>query len=465
MDAQFAPAQPSDIEAEKLLIGSILRFPDDFVSVSIEPDDFFVIRHREIWQAMRAVVARRGNLESFTVAEELTRGKGLEDKRSEEYYLAQLEGAASTAYTHDTQESARVIRDMAQRRAVLELAGRLAKAAFDQGTDIQDAASDAMRALLTGSKASGGAKHWEDALESLFNDIEERSKHPQDVWGIATGFPGFDRLTGGLQTGELLILSGEPAMGKSMLAMQMGEQMAACEPGAIYSAEMSEMQVTRRILSSAAKVRARAMKSGRLDGDEWQRIVEQVERLRKLPVYLDDPSGIKTSALQADLARLKAQHNIKWFIFDYLMLAGDAPEAKEWERTGLLSRSFKLICHNLDLAGVVIHSMNKSGVENATPGLSNLRGSAQVGYDADIACMLTEFNPISISDGSYTQDERQNMRTLLFIKGRDIDDPNKYIHLVKDKYFPRFGELAEREPRPAPSGYPRARREYAPKED
>jgi hypothetical protein len=155
---------------------------------------------------------------------------------------------------------------------------------------------------------------------------------------------------------------------------------------------------------------------------------------------MSDSSNWTTSALRADLARLKAQFGIKWFVFDYMLLAGDAPGLDRNERTEMISRNIKLICRNIDLAGLTVHSMNKAGIDSNSPDMANLSGSGQVAYDADLIAFLTPFQAITTSDGFIPARDQANMRTLTFAKGRELEDPQKYLHLVKLKEYPMFGD-------------------------
>jgi hypothetical protein len=160
-----------------------------------------------------------------------------------------------------------------------------------------------------------------------------------------------------------------------------------------------------------------------------------------------DSPNWTTAALRADLARLKLLYGVQWFVFDYLMLAGDVPEMEETPRTQIISRNMKLICRHLDIAGVVIHSMNKAGIDAAKPDQGSLRGSGQVIYDADLICFLTDFQPMTVTEQFMKPDEQKNMRTLLFAKGRELEDPRKFLHLVKLPTYPAFGDYAETEGR------------------
>ena len=210
----------------------------------------------------------------------------------------------------------------------------------------------------------------------------------------------------------------------------------------MYSLEMTGASVLRRTLSAKTQIPSRKLKTGQLDGDDWQAITDAVERLTALPVYLSDDATWTTTALRADLSRLKIQHGIKWFMVDYLALMSDQPGLIEHERIGIISRNMKLICRHLDLAGIFVHSMTKEGMKAVVPNLTALRGEAGVAFDADVVCFLTDFKAVTPEDENVSKQDRDNMRTLFFGKGRELENPRRHIHYVKSPNYPQFGEYA-----------------------
>jgi len=430
--------QPHSREAEEALVGAVLKWPDDFDAIDVEPEDFYILRHRMIWQAFRALRSRNREIDELTVSEALRERKQLDDVGGSEY-LSELIGCVP--FGHNPQGSAEIVRGMAHRRNLLHLASEMAKASYDFQTDIQAKADEFMSRLAAANRMTGGAVHWSKFLSELYDEIDERAKDPKDIYGIQTGFADFDRVTGGLQLGESMILSGKPGVGKSMLAVQMAEQMADSAPGAIYSVEMKGRSVMRRLVSAKASVSTRALKSGRIDEGDWPAITQAIEALESKPVYMSDAAGWTTTSLRADLTRLKASCGVQWFVFDYLLLASDAPGADEIERSAVISRNMKLICRHLDLAGVIIHSMNKEGIAASVPDQQNLRGSGQVSFDADLICFLTEYQQMSPME-AIPKADRDNVRMLFFGKGRELEDPRKYLRLVKRPGYPSFADYA-----------------------
>lgn len=429
--------RPHSQEAEQALIASVLIRPDLFVMLDIEPRDFHQVKHQQIWQ----VLSELDSIDFVTVCERLKAKNKLDAVGGSEYITSLLSSRVSSLHA---EEYAETVRDYARRRGLLDLSNEIAKAAFDTKTPVATRTAEFITSLVDASRTAAGAVHISGIISKLYDEVEERSRNPKDIWGIPTGFPTLDKLTGGMQLTELMMLSGEPGVGKSILGMQMGIQMAATCPGAIYSMEMGEKQLARRMLSGIARIPTRNIKTGRLQDDDWTAIVKAIEKLEKLNLFISDSSGWTTTSLRADLARLKAQYGVQWFVVDYLYLLNDGAGNDEIERTALASKGLKQICMDLNLSGIAIHSMNKSEMgKNGVPGNQSLRGSGQIIYDADLIAYLTKYIA-KPGDFSIDNSQQQNMRTLTFGKGRELEDHKKYFHLIKQSGFPLFGEVEER---------------------
>ncbi|MDD5517832.1 MAG: replicative DNA helicase [Candidatus Omnitrophica bacterium] len=421
-------------------MGALLINPEIYSTIDLRADEFYIQRNGWIWRAIADLYLRDSAIDFETVSDELNR-KGQLSQIGGGAYLAEL--ITKTPTSLHAESYAQIVRDYHRRRQLMTIASKIAKMALDKDSKIEDEIVTIIDDLARNAARPDGAAHWRKYYESLYDDIIARMSNPKAVWGIPTGFAKFDRITGGLQPNEMLLFSGKPGIGKSIWVMQAAEQMAHYAPGAIYSVEMPGVQTVRRTLSGKTKIEVSKMKSGEIIEKESQLIAEMLEELCRLPVYMSDASNWSTSALRADLQRLKIRHKIQWFVFDYMMLAGDGQGLGITERTSMLSRNFKLICRQLGLAGIVIHSMRKSGMEQSSPEQQDLFGGGQSIYDADLICFLNEFIPMTPSDNSIAPAEAVNIRTLTFGKGRELENPKRYIHMVKRPGFPVFGDMED----------------------
>lgn len=428
MSENELPSQIFSDQAERALLGALIINPDGVNLLDVIAEDFYVHRNRWIFEAMTSLRRRKLDLDYITLIDELdTRGK-LEEIGGPAYLSLLVNETASSLNAGDYAE---IIKDKARRRAVLVHAQSLAKAAY--GSEPPDEAiMKAIEQLTVSMRLTAGARPFAEFASSLYDDVEERSKNPRDIFGYETGLGDFDRVTGGLQPGEVLYIGGEPGIGKSILSVQMGFGMAEHQhPGVIYSLEMLGMQVARRTVSAMARLETIKLKTGRMEGDDWSRFVQGVEHASSLPVFLCDDGYMTTAALRADLARLIARYGIRWFVLDYLYLLSDGSGTMEpTARTELLSSRIKLICKEFQLAGITVNSVTKDG--------EDIRGSGQVKHDADIIVMLKEHQP----DMQTMNVKKDNMRTLVFKKARELAKPKAYLHLVKDDNYPAFYDFA-----------------------
>lgn len=431
----MAQQLPNNTEAEKALISYLIARPEDVSVLDLRAEEFYDYVNRAVYGVIDKMVSNGKSVDFVTLADEVEKDADLRQANVRDFIIRAVTDFLPGL---DIRSAAEIVRDSARRRSLIGIANDMAKSAFDANQNVSDVTSRSIDSLSHLNVADGGAVHWSHHIKELLADIERRSADPKDIWGIPTGFKDIDKTTGGFQPSELVIISGKPGVGKSMLAMRMAELMSTTAPGAIYSLEMKATSVMRRILSANARIPSNILKSGRLSDADWAAVYDQVGKLENLPIYMNDASDYSTAKLRADLHRLKLQHNVQWFVFDYMMLAEDGLGLKETERTGMISRSFKQICRSLDMAGILIHSMNKEGVGSVEPDQQNLRGSAQVSYDADLICFLTEFQAIS-ADDKFIRDTA-NLRTLFFAKGRELQQSNKYVHLVKHPNYPFFGD-------------------------
>ena len=431
-------------EAEEAVIGAVLLDPGLIEYISLAPAEFYVDRHRVVWQAMLDLHKAHTGVDFVTLTERLEGAGKLSQVGGPAGLSRYLSNAPFSSY--NAKDYAAIIHDKAQRRHILQSANDLAKLAYSD-SDIDTGISAHFNGLSKATQSSTGAVQWGIYFDQLFEETTERMADPREIWGIPTGFAAFDRVTGGLQSHELMVLSGEPGVGKTMWAMQAAGNMADHAPGAIYSMEMTGRAVARRLVSARASIETRKIKTGRINDDESAAFTKAIDELAQKPVYMSESETWTTASLRADLARLIVQYQIKWFVVDYLYLMND-PGKDEIEKTQNISRGLKQTCKALGLSGLAIHSMNKAGMSNGEgkakkPGQADLRGSAQVNYDADLICFLKEFAPITQQDNFIKPAEADNMRTLWFSKGRELENPRKYIHLVKRPGYPFFGDYQE----------------------
>jgi replicative DNA helicase len=234
---------------------------------------------------------------------------------------------------------------------------------------------------------------------------------------------------------------GKPGLGKTKFILQLGFNMGQSMPGAIYEMETDEDQIMDREFSRRTKISDRHFETGQLEDGEWPIYTQAFEELadpEKTQVYLDFGSGWTTNGLRADLARLKAEHNIKWYMVDYMKFLRDPYGKDETERLNHISSQLKQINRELELASVIIHSMNKKGIESQSPSLTDQSGGADIAFDTDKSLFMMPHIP---SNG---ETPRENYRTFVFQKSRSRLE-NTIFDLQAVKEFPAFLDVAREE--------------------
>lgn len=432
-------AIPQNTQAECAVIGGLLIDPsqyDDLVAFLVA-DDFYIHRNRWIWEAFTSLHKQGIPFDILTITNELDRTGHLGEIGGAAY-LTSLLNQVPTSLNVETY--GRMLQTEAIRRKVLANCSEIARLAYDQSQTAEDVLFQAAETFgLLAAKANVGreVEALGGVLSREYDDIKARSEDPKEIWGIATGLPKLDRATGGLQTSELTFLAGEPSAGKSWLALTIADHMAGKGvPGAFISLEMKKNKIVQRLLAGRSGVGTRAMRSGFLGVDDWPKITRAVTELDCLPIYLDDRSTDCTG-LRAMLHKLKRERKIKWFVLDYLLKLID-PGKDDTEKTQNMSWALKTMCHDLDLAGLVLHSITKAGMDTVgDPVKAWLRGSGQLLHDADNIFVLTAYSP-----GTFVTDkEKKSHVTLWMKKGRDLEDSMFNIHLVRKTPSPFFGEL------------------------
>jgi replicative DNA helicase len=420
---------PHSPNAEEALIGSILIDSEIMPLINLQPDDLYIQRNQWVYEVCQELRASGQEVDYITVCAAL-------DKKDR---LAQVGGPARilqlishTVTSLHAESYAEIIREKARRRRVLQIANRLANAAMDEASRIETAISDGLDRLSRAVVSQRGAVHVDQFARDVMDEVEEAAKHPTEdgIYGIRTGLIDFDRVTYGLQRGTVLKLSGEPGLGKSLLAFQL--LCGAAErgtPGALYELEMSGRAVVRRRVSAYSEIATAKMRSGRMGDDDWPKFVKAIERMSSLPIYISDDSQLTTSDIRADLTRLKDQYGVEVAVIDYEGLLADDPDKDDNTRSKIISGRVHAIFKDLNIAGVVIDDMNKAGIGGERTGKTGLSGSSKKLYDADEIAIMRKHPTID------------NAVRVIWDKVREGDN-NRFADFTKVQGFPMFGDIA-----------------------
>ena len=417
---------PQSPATEQALIGAILVNPDSFREVRIDPEDFYIQRNRWIWEAI-GEIARAGNQPDYvTVAANLD-GKKQLGEIGGSAYLTGLITACPNAF--NAAGYADLIRDLSYRRRVILGAQRLANTAYDRDSDLRASLSAFFETMTRGTSVNGAA-HISQVTGLLYDEIEAALKDPKDLYGVPTGFADWDKITHGLQYGTVTLLTGEPGIGKSVLAAQVVNQAAAAGyPAAYYSLEMSARQVVRRLLSAQASVPTHKIRSGRMTDGEVEALVTGIGVMSALPVYIGDDSAMSTMDLRIDLQRL-TEKGVRLAVIDYEALLSDAQDMPDNERSTIISKRVHAIAKDLDIAILSVGDMVKSGMTGERKGQAAAAGSGKSLHDRDEIIIMRR------NEGN------ENLVDVRWEKLRE-GDGSRIMQLVKRLGYPAFGSLAK----------------------
>jgi len=427
---QARTTMPFSQEAEENVLGSILINAEVLKDINLQPEDFYIERNRWVFSAMLDLRRSGQDIDEFTTAAALDKL----GKLAEVGGAARLMALSTNCITSMHAESyANIIREKAKCRRILKVANDLAKAAVADKGDLDSTVSASMDALAKSIVSTRGAVHATQFISQVYDEVDEAYKNPRDIYGIPTGLTDWDKITCGLQKGEVVRLSGEPGLGKSLLLMQILTNVAKSgHPVALYELEMSGRQVIRRQLSANSKIGTAALRSGRIHPDQWTQFVAAIEAMSNLPIYISDSSQLSTADLRVDLQRLIEYHGVEVVGLDYEALLSD-PGPTENERRSLISDRVHAICKDLDVAMISVGDMTKAGIRGETRGQGSMAGTAHELHNADSIVIMrrVENNP--------------NLINLTWEKLRE-GDGDRSMQLLKLPGIPAFGPVAPEAP-------------------
>lgn len=417
-------------DAEEALIGSLIIDGSLLEGLDVEPHDFYMRANAIIFEAILAVHDAGKKVDILTVSDELRRvGK-----------FDEVGGFTAVAGLHvpssmNVESYAEIIKNKAHRRRAVEHVTKVAEAAYDDTADMDSIVASTVEVLVKDSGKRGGAIEIKHVASALYDKVAAAYGSPQEYYGIPTGMPKFDKITAGLQRGEVVMLAGEPGVGKSSLAMQMCLGMARGNyglkgtPGVVYELEMSAEATWRRITAFKSGVRSANLRSGKLSGEDWNAFTEATDALSDYPIFISDRTDWTTLSMKADIARLKATANIGWVLIDYMGLLKDEPRMEANERSAIVSDRVHDIAKDMDVAVVAVHDMTKAGMSGQTSGQAGLAGSRRVMYNADAIIFLKLEKP----------DDPSNLR-LEWAKFRE-DSADRFIRLARIDGQAAFTEI------------------------
>ena len=414
-DIQYTP--PQNIEAEQSVLGAMMLSKDAIGDVveELRGEDFYRPAHETIFAALMSLYAAGEPVDAITVAARLTSDGQLAKIGGAEYLhtlMAVVPSTASAGYY------ARLVRDQATLRALSATAHRIQQAAHsgtDEVDDIVDLAQSEI--LAVGERRTGDeAQAIGDAMEGTLANIEAAANRDGALTGIATGFRDLDRLTGGLQRGNMVVIAARPAIGKSTFGIDLARA-AAIRGGVttvIFSLEMTRDEINKRVLSAESGVPLAHLNHGPMGPSDWEKLAHTAAAVSRAPLFVDDSPHTTIAEIRAKCRRLKHQHNLGLVIVDYLQLMSSARRYENRQQeVAEFSRALKLLAKELDAPVVAISQLNRSSESRADkrPLLSDMRESGSIEQDADVVLLLHRAD-------AYDRDASPGEATIFVAKNR-----------------------------------------------
>ncbi len=447
LDRQVAQLRipPHSIEAESSVLGGLLLDNGawDRVGDLLVDSDFYRYEHRLIYGAAGALINASKPADIITVFEHLQNQGKAEECGGLAYLnsLAQYVPSASNIRRY-----AEIVRERSILRKLVSASDEIATNAFNpQGRAVDRILDEAEQKIFNigeeGSRMKQGFQSMDSLVVKLLDRVQEMADNPNDITGVPTGFYDLDRMTSGLQAGDMVVLAARPSMGKTAFAINIAEHVALNEglPVAVFSMEMGASQLAVRIVGSIGRIDQGHLRTGKLSDDEWPRLTEAIERLRTVSLHIDETPGLTTSELRANARRLARQcGKLGLIVVDYLQLMSGSSTNGDNRATelGEISRGLKMLAKELQCPVIALSQLNRS-VETRTdkrPMMSDLRESGAIEQDADIIMFIYR-------DDYYNKDSREPGVAEIII-GKQRNGPTGTVKLAFLKPLTRFESLA-----------------------
>lgn len=394
--------QPHNIEAEEAVIGSLLIDKDAILQVTnfLLPDDFYVERNSWIYETMLYLYEKRQpHNDLVTLTDELERrGQLIEAGGS-----ARLTGFINATPTSiNIEHYARIVSRTGKLRRLIGAASQIARLAYQDDADADGIIDQAQEIILGVSvQRETRTRPIVDAADKFLDRVEHLRQHQNELVGLPTGLKDLDKLLGGLQRSDLIILAGRPSMGKTSLALSIALQAARKwdKRIAIFSLEMSDEQIVERLVSAEAGIDSQRVRLGQIRDEEWPEFIKATNAIAGTPIFINDTPAISVLELRTEARKLKAEHGLDLLIVDYLQLMrGDSGSENRQQEISYISRSLKALARELKIPILALSQLSRQ-VESRNdkrPLLSDLRESGSLEQDADVALFMyreEEYNP------------------------------------------------------------------------
>ncbi len=443
LDLSDPKLPPQNLEAEQSVLGAILLENSSMAKAMeiLTEEDFYRTAHRRIFAGMLELSEASEVIDQITLTERLSL-KGELEAVGGAAYLAELVQAVPSAA--NVRYHSKIVRDKALLRGLIRTSTDIISRGYEGSAQIDDLLDYAERTVfgLTQGKTGRAFLPVNHIIKESLAIVDQLSKRKERVTGVPTGFYDLDDITAGLQPSDLVVIAGRPSMGKTSLALGMAQH-AAIHAGSvvgIFSLEMSNAQLVLRLLSSEAHVDSHALRTGRLQKEDWWRLAEAAGRLEQARIFIDDTGSLTVQQMRGKARRLKAEYGLDLLIVDYLQLMQGRSDAESRQQEiSDISRSLKALAKELNVPVVALSQLSRA-VESRKPPipmLADLRESGAIEQDADVVVFIYR------EDVYDPNTDKKGIADILIRKHRN--GPTGERQLYFHEKFARFESLEYRE--------------------
>ena len=438
----FERVPPQDLDAEQCVLGGMLLSKNaigDVIEALSGGTDFYRPAHETIYNAIVGMYAKGEPADPITVAAELSK-RGEIERVGGAPYLHTLVHAVPTAAT--AAWYAERVAECALWRGLVEAGTRIVQEGYAAEGEAKDALDRAQADLLNVANREAGqdALPLGDTAEAMLDRIENRKAQGTGMRGLPTGFADLNSLTRGFVGGQLIVIAGRPAMGKSTVAIDIAREVSIERgiPAAFFSLEMGREEIEERILSAQARVGHHLIQSGEVDDDGWARIANVLPKIAASPFYIDDTENSSFMEIAAKARRYRQKYGIELIVIDYLQLmssGGRRTESRQQE-VSEISRNLKLLAKSLNVPVIALSQLNRGPEQRSDkkPVLSDLRESGAIEQDADIVILLHR------EDAYEKESPRAGEADLIVAKHRG--GPTATVTVAFQGHYSRFVDMA-----------------------
>lgn len=411
--------QPNSREAEEAVLGSVLIYPEAYLDVAqiLQLDDFYIIRNQWIWETFTRLHETRSQIDVLTVSSDLEEHNRLTEVGGQSYLLSLVNQTPTALHA---EAYAKIVAQNSIRRKMLGAANDLAKLAYDQEKTVETIIDEAEKSIfgLSERRVRHDIEPISTVLSHYYDRIGDLSQRDEEIYGVPTGLMDLDRLLGGLQKSDLLIVAGRPGSGKTGFLLSVAKNAAQKHKKhvAIFSLEMSNEQLVQRLIAQETSIDTQRLRSGKLNDDEWPVFTHAMDVMSDTPIWLDDTPAITPLQLRTKCRRLHMEYQLDLVIVDYLQLMGsDLRTSNRVQEVSLISRSLKVLARELNVPVLAAAQLSRAVEqrEGKKPVLSDLRESGSLEQDADIVMFIHR------PDMLEKDVERSNLAEMIVAKHRN----------------------------------------------